>query len=127
MTGHAAGHPTTTSTRVAHRGRRSSRLPAIFWRLSAAMAIARLGLFVLPFLAYYLDRARHLDAGNVAVVMVAFGLGWTAGTPAGGYLADLVGRRRVITIGNLAAAAGYAALGLAHTLPQMTVSACAVG
>ena len=30
------------------------------------MALSRIGLLVIPFLAYYLARARHLDAGGVA-------------------------------------------------------------
>jgi MFS family permease len=102
-------------------------VPAVFWRLTAAMTVSRLGLLVIPFLAYYLARGRHLDAGNVALVMMAFGAGWTAGQPCGGFLADRAGRRTVIIGGNLAAAAAYASLGLARTVPMMAAGALAVG
>ena len=118
--------------RAVGRHRRPGRIaalgvPAVFWRLTAAMTISRLGLLVIPFLAYYLARARHLDAGNVALVMMAFGAGWTAGQPCGGFLADRAGRRTVIIGGNLVAAAAYASLGLARTVPMMAAGALAVG
>ncbi len=107
--------------------RTRARAPVVFWRLAAALTASRLGLFVVPFLAYYLARDRHLGAAPVALVMMAFGGGWTLGQPAGGYLADRLGRRFMIVAGNVAAAAAYLGLGFARSLPAMAALALAVG
>jgi MFS family permease len=103
------------------------RAPAVFWRLAAALTASRLGLFVVPFLAYYMVRGRHLGAAPVALIMMAFGAGWTIGQPAGGYLADRLGRRFMIVTGNVMAAIAYLDLGLARSLSSMGVLAFAVG
>jgi MFS family permease len=106
---------------------RTGRAPAVFWRLAVALTASRLGLFVVPFLAYYMVRGRHLGAAPVALIIMAFGAGWTVGQPAGGYLADRLGRRFMIVTGNVAAAAAYMGLGLARSVPDMAVLAFAVG
>jgi MFS family permease len=122
---------------LAHRVRRRAedtalvtgraRAPAVFWRLAVALTASRLGLFVVPFLAYYLVRDRHLGAAQVALIMMAFGAGWTIGQPAGGYLADRLGRRFIIVIGNVLAAVAYLDLGLARSVSSMAVLAFCVG
>jgi MFS family permease len=99
----------------------------MFWRLTFAMSIRGLGSFVLPFLAYYLAAAVHLGATDISVVVAAFGAGWTVGDPAGGYLADRLGRRRVIVVSNLAAAITFASLAYAHSMPALTASSAAIG
>jgi MFS family permease len=106
---------------------RRLRPPAVFWRLAAALTASRLGLFVVPFLAYYMVRGRHLGPAAVALIMMAYGAGWMIGQPAGGYLADRLGRRFMIVAGNLAAAAAYVGLGVARSLPAMAALAFAVG
>jgi MFS family permease len=106
---------------------RTARAPAVFWRLAAALTASRLGLFVVPFLAYYMVRDRHLGAAPVALIMMAFGAGWTVGQPAGGWLADRLGRRFMIVIGNVLAAVAYLDLGLARSVSSMAVLAFAVG
>jgi MFS family permease len=121
MLAHRVGRPAERAVRA---GRRA---PAVFWRLAAALTASRLGLFVVPFLAYYLVRGRHLGPDQVALVMVAFGAGWMIGQPAGGYLADRLGRRFMIVAGNVAAAGAYVGLGLARSLPAMALLALAVG
>ncbi len=103
------------------------RAPAVFWRLAVALTASRLGLFVVPFLAYYLVRGRHLGPLPVSLIMMAFGAGWTLGQPAGGYLADRIGRRFVIVTGNAAAAFAYLGLGSARSLAATAVLAFAVG
>ncbi len=82
---------------------------------------------MVPFLAYYMVRDRHLGAAQIALIMMAFGAGWTIGQPAGGYLADKLGRRFMIVAGNGAAAAAYLGLGFARSLPAMGALAAAVG
>lgn len=117
--GRPAGRDAAASRRVGP--------PAIFWRLAAALTVSRLGLFVVPFLAYYMVRGRHLGPAAVAMIMMAFGAGWMIGQAAGGYLADRLGRRFMIVAGNLAAAAAYLGLGFARSLPAIAVLAFAVG
>lgn len=106
---------------------RSRGVPAVFWRLALAMTASRLGLFVVPFLAYYLARGRGLDAGPLAVVMTGFGCGWAAGPPIAGRVADRFGNRPVIIAGCLAAALAYLGMGSARSVPAMTAWAWAVG
>jgi MFS family permease len=105
----------------------NGELPAVFWRLAAVMVPNRLGMFVAPFLTYYLAAGLHLGAGRVAIVMTAFGAGWAAGPPVAGHLADRLGRRGVIVATQVAAAAAYYGLGQARTLPQLAGGAVAVG
>jgi len=102
-------------------------VPRVFWRLMAALTFNRLGLFVAPFLTYYLARGLHLGAGPIAAVMTAFGAGWAAGPPLAGHLADRLGRRTVIVSSQLAAAGAYYVLGQARGLAGLAVGAFAVG
>jgi MFS family permease len=104
-----------------------SGLPPLFWRLTAAMAFSGIGEFVFPFEAYYLAVARHLTAAHVAIVMAAFGAGWAAGDPLGGYLADKLGKRAPIIWSCAAAASAFAALAYARSMPDLIAASCAVG
>lgn len=102
-------------------------LPPVFKRLAWALAPARLGMFVYPFVAYYLARGRHLGASEIALVIGAVGVGWTIGTPAGGFLADRLGRRRVIVWSNVAAAGAYVGLDYARSAEALAAAALAMG
>jgi MFS family permease len=119
--------PALSPRRHARHRKGVGGLPPAFWRISAAMSIGRMGMFVIPFLAYYLDKSRHLGATSVAIIIAGFGLGSTIGDPLGGYLADLFGRRLMIVLGNLAAAATYVYLGRADNVRSMAIAALAVG
>jgi MFS family permease len=102
-------------------------LPSVFWRLVITLVPGR-GLACLYLaLAYYADRARHLDASQVAVVLAAFGIGWAAGPPIAGWAADRVGPRKVIVAGNVAAWAAYTVAGTAHSAAALAAGAAAVG
>lgn len=100
---------------------------SLFWRISAAMSVLRIGMFVIPFLAYYLDKGRHLGTTDIAIVIAAFGIGSALGPLIGGHLADAFGRRLMMVCGNLAAAGSYVWLGRAGTLHSMVAAAFAVG
>jgi MFS family permease len=102
-------------------------LPPVFKRLAWALAPARLGMFVFPFVAYYLARGLHLGTGEIALVIGALGIGWTIGTPAGGFLADRVGRRTVIVWSNLGAALAYIGLDYARSAAALCAAALAMG
>ena len=104
-----------------------SGLPPLFWRLTAAMTFRGIGTFVLPFEAYYLAAARHLTAAHVAIVMAAFGAGWAAGDPLGGYLADKLGKRALIIWSCAASVGTFAALAYARSMPDLIAASCAVG
>lgn len=107
--------------------RRFSGLPREYWLLAACAGIFRLGFFVIPFRAYYLSAERHLSVTAASMVMVAFGLGWAASQPIGGWLADRYGRRAVITAGAFTSACAFLAFGSARGFALLALSACAAG
>ncbi|GAA1370375.1 MFS transporter [Catellatospora chokoriensis] len=97
------------------------------WTLLAAVGTARLGYFVVPFLSYWLVTDRALTATQTSLVLTAFGLGWAAATPLGGWLSDRYSRRHVIIVSAFGASAAYLALGLSHSLWSLTVFAALAG
>jgi MFS family permease len=125
---------TPEATAIAEQRRRTYRgwrefsgLPPLFWRLTAAMTFRGIGTFVLPFEAYYLAVARHLTAGQVALVMAGFGAGWAAGDPLGGYLADKLGGRALIIWSCSGSVAAFTALAYARSMPDLIAASTAVG
>ncbi len=114
-------------------------LPRLFWRLWAAALVNRLGSFVVPFLALYLEGERGIGGSGAGLIVAAFGAGAVAAGPLGGGLADRLGRRRTIALGmtlsalalgGILAARGpfelaiaALGLGLAHELPRPAMSA----
>jgi Major Facilitator Superfamily/Acetyltransferase (GNAT) domain len=109
------------------RARTLGGLPAMFWRAAAVVAVGRSGVYVQLFLGYYLARSLSLSSSQVAVVLAAWGAGWAAGTPLGGRLADHIGARAVIIIGNTTAAAAYVSAGMARSFPVLVGTAGLVG
>ncbi len=87
--------------------RADGRLPPEFCGVATVVAIGRSGVYIQLFLGYFLARSLGLSASQVAVVLAAWGAGWAAGTPLGGWLADRIGSRAVVIIGNTTAAAAY--------------------
>ena len=88
-------------------------LPRGAWLLASADFINRTGFMVLVFLNIYLTRRLHFSLGQAARVLSAYGVGAIAGGYLGGYLADRIGPRRVMTgslvlSGGLLIGAGYA-------------------
>ena len=75
-------------------------LPRAFWILFAGIFINRFGTFVWPFLTIYLTRQGYsLTAASFAVS--AFAVGSLCGGLTGGWLADHIGRRNTIVLGNV--------------------------
>lgn len=83
---------------------RAGGLPAAYWRIWTGTLVNRAGAVVTPFLALYLTTARGLSVGQAGVVLSCYGAGSMVARPAGGLLADRVGRRATLT-GALATAA----------------------
>ena len=109
------------------RTRTFGGLPPAFWRTAAVVAIGRSGVYVQFFLGYYLARSLGLSSSQVTVVLAAWGAGWAGGTPLAGWLADRIGPRAVVVIGNTTAAAAYIAATEARSLPALMAVAGVVG
>jgi MFS family permease len=112
--------PTWWATRV-------GGLPRAFWALWSGTLVNRLGAFVLPFLALFLTRARGYSVSEAGLVLTSLGFGAAVSQPLGGTLADRIGRRRTMVGGLVAAAASLLALGAAHGLPALCVTAFLFG
>jgi predicted MFS family arabinose efflux permease len=66
-------------------------IPWPVWKISIAALVNRAGTMVLPFLSLYLVKQRGFDAGQVATLLLVFGLGSVVGSWTGGRLADRFG------------------------------------
>ena len=114
-------------------------LPGAFWRLWLATLVNRLGGFVVPFLAIFLQGQRGLSTAEAGTIVAFFGAGSVVAGPLGGLLADRVGRKATIVLGMLGSAssmlwiaffaadgaalvAGCFGLGLAFDLPRVLSS-----
>jgi len=126
-------------TRPLHRLGPFAGLPAAFWKLWLATLVNRLGGFVVPFLAIFLQGQRGLSTAEAGTILAFFGAGSVVAGPLGGVLADRVGRKATIVLGMLSSAAsmlwlalagdgaalvaGCFFLGLAFDLPRPATSA----
>jgi MFS family permease len=72
-------------------------LPRTYWILWTGALINRLGGFVMPLLALYLTAERGLRVEEVGLVISLFGGGALLAGPAGGFLADRLGRKRTLS------------------------------
>jgi len=102
-------------------------LPRVYWTVVSGAGVARLGFAVVLFLPYYLGQARALSGGQIAIVVTAWGAGWSASHPLGGWLADRVGRRRTLIVGACSAAAAYLLLGAAREMRWLVLAAFVAG
>jgi MFS family permease len=101
-------------------------MPSTYWILFASQVVNRMGGMVVPFLALYLA-GEGLTAGEVGAVVAGYGLGAVAGRPAGGLLADRLGRRATMLLGLTATAACLPLLAVAGTVTVATAAAVALG
>lgn len=107
--------------------RPASELPRAFWVLWAGSLVNRLGMFVEPFLALYLTSARHLPLADVGAVLASYGAGSVISQPAGGVLADRIGRRATLSAAMLANAAALLGLGYARGLGPIVAASVITG
>jgi MFS family permease len=119
--------PPTTEVTPSWWASRVGGLPGPFWALWAGSLVNRLGQFVLPFLALFLTHARGYSIAQAGAVLTAMGFGSAVSQPLGGMLADRIGRRRTMAGGMGAAAAALVALGAAHGLPALCITAFLFG
>jgi MFS family permease len=102
-------------------------LPPEFCGVATVVAIGRSGVYIQLFLGYFLARSLGLSASQVAVVLAAWGAGWAAGTPVGGWLADRIGSRAVVIMGNTTAAAAYLTGWAVRSFHEVVVIAGVIG
>jgi MFS family permease len=105
-------------------------LPRSYWLLWFAILVNRLGTFVVPFLYLYLTRTQQMSVARAALTVALYGIGSTFSGPVGGLLADRLGRRQTLILGQCAGAVAMATLGLVHVpavLPALTLVVGFVG
>jgi MFS family permease len=102
-------------------------LPAAYWFLWAGALVNRIGTFVIPFLALYLTRERHLSASQAGAIISMWGAGSLGAGPVGGFVADRWGRRRALVLSLAAGAAAMLVLGLVRATPHLFGAAFALG
>ncbi|HUJ27701.1 MAG TPA: MFS transporter [Myxococcales bacterium] len=102
-------------------------LPRLFWILWTGSLINRLGGFVLPLMALYLTTERHVPVEQVGFVIGLWGGGALLGGTLGGYLADLIGRRRTLILVLVAGALSMIHLSLARHPAHIAFAALLLG
>jgi MFS family permease len=88
-------------------------------RLLATIGAVRIGFVVVPMLSYWLAADLHLTPRTVAALMTAFGIGWAASAPLGGWLTDHIGAKATIATSSLIAAGAYLILGSGLSHPAL--------
>ena len=89
-------------------------LPRPVWVLFAATFVNKFGTFVMPFLALYLTGAGFTKS-QAGIAVGALGVGHFFASALGGYLADLIGRRKTIALSMALAAITYGMLPFAQS------------
>jgi len=102
-------------------------LPPAYWILWTGTFVNRLGGFVIPFLSLYLAVERHVPLPRVGLYVSLFGLGQLGAGPAGGWLADRIGRRRTLLLALTLGAAAMLQLGFARAAWHLAFGCFALG
>ncbi|HET7786889.1 MAG TPA: MFS transporter [Myxococcales bacterium] len=102
-------------------------LPRTYWLLWTGALINRLGGFVMPLLALYLTAERGLRVEEVGLVISLFGGGALLAGPAGGFLADRLGRKRTLSGALVAGALAMLHLALARAPLHIAAAAFLLG
>jgi MFS family permease len=100
------------------------RLPSLFWVLWAGTLVNRAATFVAPFRMLYLVRDRGVDPVLAGTLLSIQGIGLAVSDLIGGWLADLVGRRRPAMVVGLVSTAIIAFL--LPVFPSMIIIAVLV-
>jgi MFS family permease len=102
-------------------------LPRVFWCLFAGVLINRLGGFVFTFLAIYLTQERQVSVTDAGAFIGLYGAGSFASGPAGGFVADRFGRRRVLLAAFVMSALAMVQMGFARSMIHMAISTLVLG
>ncbi len=90
-------------------------LPRPAWVLFLGTFLNKFGTFVLPFLTLYLTR-RGFTLRDAGIAMSAYGLGSLIASGLGGWLADVIGRRKTIVLSMFSVAFAMMALSQSRSL-----------
>jgi len=101
-------------------------LPRGVWILFVGTFLNKFGTFVLPFLAIYLTGMGFTSA-QAGIAIGAYGVGTLAASLLGGYLADLIGRRKTIVVSMFSVAVVMLCLSQARSLPWIVIWAGLAG
>src|SRR5438128_2407169 len=96
-----------------------AELPGVYWTVWLGTLVNKLGGVVVPFLALYLTRERHLSKALCGLIVACYGGGTVLAGLTGGVLADRVGRRATMLVSLFLGAAAMLGIGLARTLPAI--------
>jgi len=99
--------------------------PRPVWVLIAGTFVNRVGSYFSTFVVLFLTE-RGFGAGELPLVLAAIGVGAMAGSFAGGWLADTVGRKRAIVGSMTASALALIALALVSGHVAVVVAVCVV-
>lgn len=92
------------------------RLPSAVQVLILGTLVNKLGSFIFPFLSLVLSREFALPPGQVATLMMAYGIGSLVSIVVGGELTDRLGRRRTMLLSLAGSGLLAVAMGLAPSL-----------
>jgi MFS family permease len=100
----------------------------IWWVINRLLFLAAVNS-IQSFIQYFLTDVLHMaNAATVTtVVMAVVAVFLIISALAGGYLADRVGRKRLVAISGLVAAAGTVVMIFATSIPMVVVSGCIIG
>lgn len=105
----------------------SESLPRSFWLLLVGMLVNRIGGFVVPFLALYLEEHEHLGTTAKGAVISAWGFGTILAGLIGGNLVDRWGRKPTMLLGLFGGGCALLGLSLAHNLGALIALALSFG
>lgn len=101
--------------------------PRWFWGLWSAQLINRIASFAQPFLVLFLTTDRGVSAAQAGAISSGVGIGAAVATLAGGWAADIFGRRGTMLVSQATTAASLVWLAVAQDLWQLWDAAIAVG
>ncbi len=102
-------------------------LPRAFWLLFSAALIDRVGGFAIAFLAIFLTSRAHVSVAVAGVIVSLLALGGLIGAPAGGAVADRIGRKPVLVGGLLLTAASWLHVSFARGTVHIAVAVFVAG
>ncbi len=100
--------------------------PRSVWFLFLGSFLNKFGAFILPLLTFYM-RGRGFSLGEVGFVLSAYGVGNLISAAGGGYLADMIGRRKTIILSMGLGALGMLALSQAESFTALLLLTFLVG
>lgn len=112
-----------------HRIRASfSQLPRVFWTLTGAMFIDRLGgALVFPFLSLYVSTRFNVGMTQVGLLFGIFAISGMFGSILGGALTDKFGRKVLLLLGLVLSASSAVLMGFVPSMEYFYILAAVVG